>query len=73
VTRKQGFDIMVDGEKVATQILLMNKQGRFIDAIYPLPELLTKAKNNVTVEFQACPAKVAGDVFSVKVVKHESG
>jgi uncharacterized protein len=67
--RQREFDILVDGQKVGTQKLEENQPGKFFDVIYPIPESLTKEKQNVTVRFQAHPNKWAGGVFGCRVVK----
>ncbi|MDE3057895.1 MAG: glycoside hydrolase family 127 protein [Bacteroidota bacterium] len=68
-THEREFDIMTEGEKIATQTLLMNKRSRFFNVTYALPDLLVKGKDTITVKFQARPANIAGGVFGVRVVK----
>lgn len=63
------FDILVDGEKVATQTLDNNKPGEFFDVEYRLPERLTRGKQRVIVKFQAHPKAMAGGVFDVRMIK----
>jgi DUF1680 family protein len=63
------FDILVDGQILATQSLRNNKPGEFIDVNYPLPRGLTSGKNKVTVKFQAHADNTAGGVFGVRVVQ----
>jgi DUF1680 family protein len=63
------FDILVDGEKIATQKLARNKPDKFLDADYPLPEKLTHGKQQVTVKFQAHPNHIAGGLFGVLLLK----
>ncbi len=67
------FDILVDGEKIATQRLRGNRQNRFYDVTYPIPENLTRGKQKVTVKFQAHPDATAGGVFGVRMVKGAPG
>ena len=66
------FDILVDGQKVATQRLERNKPEQFYEEIYPLPTGLLKGKERVTVKFQAHPDAWAGGVFGVRVVRAEA-
>lgn len=61
------FDVLVDGQVVATQKLDNNKPGEFFDAEYPLPTGLTKGKQSVTVKFAAHPARRAGGLFELRV------
>jgi hypothetical protein len=66
--RLRSFDILVDGEKVATQTLEIHP-GELFDFEYPLPEQLTRGKQRVTVKFQAQPNSIAGSVFDVRVAQ----
>jgi DUF1680 family protein len=63
------FDVLVDGQKVATQRLQMNRPDRFYDEIYPLPEDLVAGKEKVVVKFQGHPGSTAGGVFGVRVLR----
>ena len=61
------FDILVDGKKLATERLSSTTApSSFFDQVYPLPEDLTKGKNQVTVTFQAHPRQTAGGVFGLR-------
>ncbi len=63
------FDILIDGQILATQSLQNNKSGEFIDVNYPLSRELISGKNKITVKFQAHPDNTAGGVFGVRVVR----
>jgi len=63
------FDVLIDGQKLATQRLQNNKPGNFYDEVYALPAEMTKGKDKITVRFQAHPGAWAGGVFGVRVVK----
>lgn len=63
------FDILVDGERIATQKLAQNKPDQFFDVEYPIPASLTTGKQRVTVRFQAHPQAIAGGVFGLRVVR----
>jgi hypothetical protein len=63
------FDILIDGQKVATQKLNSPKPGEFMDVTYTIPSDLTKGKEKVTVKFQAHPGSMAGGVFGCRIVK----
>jgi len=65
--RKRAFDILVDGQKVATQELEALQPGRFIDIDYPVPERLTRGKESVTVRFEPHAGHTAGPVFGVRL------
>ena len=64
----RSFDILVDGEKVATQTL-ENHPTEFLDFEYALPENLTRGKERITVKFQSRPDSTAGAVFDIRIVQ----
>jgi hypothetical protein len=66
------FDILVDGQKLATQKLENNRSGQFYDQTYPLPRELTGDKTSVTVKFQAHPGRTAGGIFGCAILKAKS-
>ncbi len=64
------FDVLVDGQKVATQILNRDAPGKFFDVDYPLlAEQLTSGKQKVTVRFQAKDNSTAGGLFGLRVLR----
>ena len=63
------FDILIDGEKLATQRLQNNKPDKFYDEIYRVPAPMLQGKDKVTVKFQAHPGAWAGGVFGCAVRK----
>lgn len=65
------FDILVDGQKIATQSLKNNRPGEFFRVNYALPEQLLRDKQQVTVRFQAHPGNTAGGVFDCRTVRRE--
>jgi hypothetical protein len=69
--RNRTFDILVDGERVATQRLENERPGEFLEVEYPIPEVLTRGKTGVTVRFQAHQGKTAGSVFGCSTLKAE--
>jgi DUF1680 family protein len=66
--RLRSFDVLVDGEKIATQTLEIHP-GELFDFEYPLPEQLTRGKQRITVKFQSQPNAMAGSVFDVRVAQ----
>lgn len=66
---KRVFDLLVDGEKIATQKLERNKPNEFFAAEYPIPAELTAGKQQVTVKFEAHPGGTAGGVFDCRVLR----
>jgi hypothetical protein len=66
--RRRAFDVLVDGEKIATQTL-ENHPTELFDVEYKLPEQLTRGKQRVTVKFQALPNSTAGSVIDVRAIQ----
>jgi hypothetical protein len=66
--RPRTFDVLVDGEKVATQTLEAAPAELF-DFEYKLPESLTRGKQRVTVKFQSLPDAGTGSVFDVRIIQ----
>ena len=65
---RRAFDILVDGEKVASQVLDIAPTELF-DIEYVLPEKATKGKQKISVKFQAHQDAIAGAVFDVRVIQ----
>lgn len=63
------FDILVDGEWLATESWEGGKTGYFYDQEYRLPEAMVKGKSRITVRVEANHKRTAGRVFGVRVVK----
>ncbi|MBI1762746.1 MAG: glycoside hydrolase family 127 protein [Acidobacteria bacterium] len=68
--RLRAFDILVDGEKVATQTLDIHP-GELFDYEYPLPAALTQGKPRITVKFQARPNAQLANIFDVRVAQFD--
>jgi DUF1680 family protein len=66
--RQRIFDVIVEGEKIATQTLEINPTER-LDYEYPLPERLTRGKDRITVKFLAATGATAGGVIEVRTVQ----
>jgi DUF1680 family protein len=63
------FDVVVDGNIVATEKLNNNRSGEFYDAAYALPAELVRGKDKVTVKFSAHPGNLAGGIYGVRVLR----
>jgi hypothetical protein len=63
------FDVLVDGQKLATQRLENNQPGKFYDERYAIPPALTRGKSKIAVRFQAHPGAWAGGVFGVRLLR----
>jgi len=67
--RGRTFDILVDGEKIATEDINKYKESKFYDITYRVPSKLIEGKSSIKVTFQAKPGNQAGPVFGVRLVK----
>ncbi|HEY5750757.1 MAG TPA: beta-L-arabinofuranosidase domain-containing protein [Chryseolinea sp.] len=67
--RGRNFDILVDGEKIASVDLNKFKESIFYDISYKVPTNLVEGKTNVKITFQAKAKNQAGPVFGVRLVK----
>src|ERR1035437_3261647 len=63
------FDVVVDGNIVATEKLNNNRPGEFYDAAYALPAELVRGKDKVTVKFSAHPCNLAGGKYGVRFLR----
>jgi len=70
--RNRSFDILVDGETIATQTLDAPKPQSFVDIDYVVPESLTEGKESVVVRFQPHEGHTAGPVFGARMMTRES-
>ncbi len=66
--RRRVFDILVDGEKVATHALEYHPTELF-DLEFPLPEALTRGKARVTVRIQSLPDAATGGLVDMRTVR----
>jgi uncharacterized protein len=63
------FDILVDGQKIATEKLEGRRPNEHLEQSYAVPPALTQGKSQVTIRFQAHPGNFAGGVFGLRVLK----
>ncbi len=63
------FDILVDGEFLATENISNKKDGQFINEIYELPDAMTVDRTFIKVTFKAHEGHMVGPVFSVRTIK----
>jgi len=66
--RPRTFDILLEGEKVATQTLEAAPGGP-VDFEYKLPETLTRGKQLVTVKFQSLPKAATGSLLDIRIIQ----
>jgi uncharacterized protein len=67
----KNFYIMIDGVKIATQLLSGRQPGDFINIDYPVPPELTKGKAKVRVRFEPAAMSRCGPVFGVRLFAAE--
>jgi DUF1680 family protein len=70
--RTRRFDVLVDGEKVATKTVEYHPT-ELLDAEYAIPEALTRGKERVTVRFQTAPDVASASISEVRVVPTAAG
>jgi DUF1680 family protein len=63
------FDILVDGELLATENISNKKDGQFINEIYEIPDAMTVDRTYVKVTFKAHEGHMVGPIFSVRTIK----
>lgn len=65
---KSAFDILVDGEKLASVEWNGGVTGKFYDKEYPIPPALIKEKTSVNIYISANAGKTAGRIFGCRIV-----
>jgi DUF1680 family protein len=65
------FDVLVDGQKIATQTLGRVRPGEFYDQEYRIPLEQTRGKERINLKFQAHPGKIAGGLFGLRIIRTE--
>ena len=68
-TGSKTFDILVDGDLLATENISNKKPGEFIDILYELPNEIAMIKGKVTITFKPHDGHRAGPVFGVRTIK----
>jgi DUF1680 family protein len=63
------FDILIDGEKIATQEVARSLKPGFFDAEYALPAAKVTGKKKVTVRFQIQTGSEIAAVFGIRVIR----
>lgn len=68
----RAFDIIVNGQTIATETLHSEAPGQNFERTYPIPPALTTGKTKLTVRFQPRVGSTAGGVFGVRLLQHSS-
>jgi uncharacterized protein len=66
--RRRIFDILVDGQKIATETLAYHPT-EMLDREYAVPEALTRGKSKVTVRIEAQPNARTGGLVEIRAVQ----
>jgi hypothetical protein len=66
------FDILVDGQVVASQQLRLSDPQRFFDVERPIPQDLVRGKYKVTVRFQARTSSQIATVFGLRMIRGDT-
>jgi hypothetical protein len=70
--RRRLFQILVNGQPIATQALEAEQRGAFIDRDYPIPAALTDGKDSLDIRFEPEPGHTAGPVFGCRLLPKDS-
>ncbi|MBT2700509.1 glycoside hydrolase family 127 protein [Bacillus sp. ISL-40] len=65
---ERDFEIVIDGQLVATQKLEGNHSDGLFNIYYEIPLTVTEGKQQVEVKFQSGEGKAAGGVYEVRVI-----
>jgi DUF1680 family protein len=63
------FEILIDGQRIATQQLGLTNPPRFFDVEYPIPEERIAGKSTVTVRFQGANGGQVATVFGLRIIR----
>jgi DUF1680 family protein len=66
------FDILVDGQHVATQEVKRSSPARFYDVEYALGADLVEGRERVTVRFQATEGNVVAAIFGIRMIRADA-
>jgi hypothetical protein len=65
--RRRVFDILVDGQRIATETLPYHPT-ELLDIEYAIPETLTRGRQTITVRFQPHAEAATGELFELRTV-----
>ena len=67
-TGSKTFDILVNGQKIATENISGKKDGEFIDIQYDLPKELTTNESTIIIKFDPHEGHRAGPFFHARTI-----
>ena len=68
-SRRHVFEVVAEGETIATQSLFDDRPGEVLEVEYPLSERLTRGRESLRVGFRTGPGTSTGAVFDVRIVR----
>lgn len=68
-TGSKTFDILVNGQKIATENISGKQDGTFIDVQYDIPDELTASNSTVTIKLDPHVGHRAGPFFYARTIK----
>jgi len=68
--RRRVFDILVDGERIATETLPYHPT-ELLDREYAIPEALTRGKTRIVVKFQPQDQAATAQVFEIRLLTRQ--
>jgi hypothetical protein len=71
--QERAFEILVDGRRIAEQVIERRGPLRFFNKEYPVPAELVKGREKVTVRFQAAQDKEIGAVYGLRMIRADAG
>ncbi len=66
------FDILIDGQEVATQEVVRDEPMRFYEVEYAIPADVVKGKEKVTVKFQAHQDSSVAGVYGLRMIRADA-
>ena len=68
-SRRHRFEVLVDGQPIASQQLFDDRPGEVLPVEYALPEDLTRGRSQVRVGIRPMTGSSTGVVFEVRTVR----
>jgi hypothetical protein len=67
--RARTFDILADGQRLASERFDISSENRFFDREYAVPASIVQGKQKLTVRFQATGGNDIATIFGIRVVR----
>ncbi len=69
---RAAFDILVDGQRIASQEVTPSRPARFFDVEYTIAADLVKGKEKVTVRFEGTEGNSVAGVFGIRMIRADA-